>query len=479
MVRTKNVPRKLPESSSSVLSIVGKLIEYCAVEQYQKMVVKKCHTCELAMNKVGERRPGICCKECKDEHCNKCAGLTVELCEMMRSMEKGLWICKECESKNADMKAVLESVKSIKAELSTIKEGQAEVVEAVVKRLERVEEVQEKQEAQIVTHEAAIKQNTKKVEEGDKRIIETETRTSAIEQRLDRMDENAVSVKQTNSIIRELQNIEKAERNFVIANLPESSKEEAQERKKDDEKKIHEVLVALKMDEFRPLNVVRVGSNGRFPKKLLVIMRTKRECEQILQSAEETSLPDNIWISRDRTWNQREEARLFREEKEKEENSEKMEASQRGRPRGRPKKASVGSVRGRGSDSRKRRFSGEEEEVKWRRMDSYGTGRGGGGGGRGWGGEKGGGGKGGGKGSGGKKGAGKGARGGNTGSKTAENDTSRNSQTATPSPSQTPRTRETMTPEAQLQSAADRLGTPLPSTSNATLEAAGGPAQIF
>ena len=109
MVRTKNRPNKHPEPVYSVINIVGELIKHCAVDQYHKMVVKKCRTCELEMNKTGERRPGICCKECKDEHCNKCASLTVELCEMMRSMEKSLWSCKECESKNADMKAVLES----------------------------------------------------------------------------------------------------------------------------------------------------------------------------------------------------------------------------------------------------------------------------------------------------------------------------------------------------------------------------------
>ena len=90
------------------------------------------------------------------------------------------------------------------------------------------------------------------------------------------------------------------------------------------------------------------------------------ECEQVMQNAEKTTLPDNIWISRDRTWNQREEARLFREEKEKEENQEEQEASQRGRPRGtgkgpgRPKRTAVGSA------SRKRHMSGGEEEVKWR-----------------------------------------------------------------------------------------------------------------
>ena len=106
MVRTKKIPERLPDPVSSVHNIVGDLIEHCAAAYYRNMVLNKCHACELAMNREGERRPGIHCKECKDEHCNKCAGLTVELCEMMRIMKQGLWTCKECEAKKADMKTV-------------------------------------------------------------------------------------------------------------------------------------------------------------------------------------------------------------------------------------------------------------------------------------------------------------------------------------------------------------------------------------
>ena len=60
MVLTKNGPNKHPEPIFSVINIVGELITHCAAEQYEKMVVKKCLA--MAMNKIGERRPGICCK---------------------------------------------------------------------------------------------------------------------------------------------------------------------------------------------------------------------------------------------------------------------------------------------------------------------------------------------------------------------------------------------------------------------------------
>ena len=172
MVRTKNKPKKSLEPVSSAHNILGDLIVHSAAVQYQIMVLNKCQTCEVEMNKIGAKKTGIRCKECKDEHCHKCAGLTVELCEMMLKMEKGLWTCKQCEKKTADMKVVIESMNSIKSELCTIRQGQTEqqaereqvlegleVVKAVAKKLDRIEEVQEKHEQRLASHDGEIKQN--------------------------------------------------------------------------------------------------------------------------------------------------------------------------------------------------------------------------------------------------------------------------------------------------------------------------------
>lgn len=352
---------------------MGELIQHCAAEHYQKMVLNECHTCEVTVNKLGERRPGIHCKQCKNEHCNKCAGLTVEQCEMMRSWEKGFWSCKECETKNADLKAVLDSMNSIKTELGTIKEGQAEVVEAVTKRMDRIEDVQEKQDQRLSTNEVAIKENAKKVEEGEKR-------TSIIEKKLEMINSDAVNVKQINAVVRELRDIENTRKNLVICNLPESSNEDPNERKKDDEKKVDEVFKQLKAEDVKPRNLIRVGHRGKYPKKLLVILNSEKDSEKILVNAEETTLPNDVWLSRDRTFNQREGARLFHAEKK--ENEEAGAAPTRGRPPGsgkgpaRPKR--TGSLRGGRQDvSRKRQRSGEDDDTKWRRTEGRGAGKGG------------------------------------------------------------------------------------------------------
>ena len=399
MVRTKNGPTKHPEPIFSVINIVGELITHCAAEQYEKMVVTKCHKCEMTMNKKGEKRPGIKCKQCKTEHCYACAELTIEVCEAVRCMEKGFWTCNGCETKSTDMKAVLESMNSIKTELCTIKEGQAEQqaereqvleglksVEAVVKRMEGIEKTQVEQGERLLEQEA----NTKKHEE---KIDKTEERTTALEKRLEKMESGAVNVMQTNAIIRELREIEKGEKKLIIANLPESKEEDASERKKEDEKRVSDVFKELKVEHCKPLNVIRVGFGGRFPKKVLVILRSVEDAEKILQSAEKTTLPNSIWLARDRTWNQREEGRLRRDEAGRQMDETAAAVPKRGRPPGsgkgpsRPKKTG-GSVRGRGSrneshDSRKRQRSGDEDEDNQRRKSERGGEGGGAGRGRG------------------------------------------------------------------------------------------------
>ena len=72
-----------------------------------EMALVKCQVCDLALNRPGEKRPGTRCKDCKKDHCFKCAEVTGEFCETMREMGKDFWQCKKCESKGDDMKTVI------------------------------------------------------------------------------------------------------------------------------------------------------------------------------------------------------------------------------------------------------------------------------------------------------------------------------------------------------------------------------------
>ena len=392
---------------------------------------------------------------------------------MVRTMGKNFWCCKECESKSADLKSVLKSIETLTSEVKTIKDGQDEqqserervieglkVVEAVVKKIEVIESIQTEHSERLEKNESDIKKTEEDVKQNSQKI-------GSIEERLLNIDSGAVNVMQTNAIIRELREIEKSEKKLLIANLPESTHDDAAERKKEDEKKVSDVFKDLKLEHCQPVNVIRVGFGGRFPKKVLVILRTVADCENILQSAENTTLPNDIWLCRDRTWNQREEARMIRNEKERAERE--AADSQGGRPRGngkgpaRPKKTGDGSVRGRGSrqqyeraDSRKRRHSGEEDEAKWRRTNEGGRGAGRGAG----------------------KGTGRGARGGKTtvgrGGATAAASAAAAAAEAddveTQQPSQTP-SKDAEKPEGGLASSQ-----PGPSSG---LGAAGGPSKSF
>ena len=386
MVRRKNIPDKTHQPVLSVHDKVGDLTVQPAV-QYQNMVVTKCHACQIAVNREGEKRPGIRCKDCKDEYCNTCAGLTVEQCDMMRSMARGFWSCKECESKSADMKAMLESMKSIKNELGTIKEGQADVVEAVTKRMERIEDVQEKQDLQLSTHEVAIKKNTKKAEEGDRRIKKLEDQVGKISRD---MSDEVARMRQTNAVVKEIREIEKCEKNLIFCNIPESSSEDSEERKKEDENRLSVVFKELKMDTVKPTNVIRVGKNVHYPRKLKVVFRSQEDCDKILESGQKVRLSTGVFITPDRTYNQRQEARLYREEKEKEEASMAVgaglaagtnwaagtsAAAEAGvatsrRPRGRPPGSGVGSVRGRKSRAPKRKGSGSGDRESTSQIET-------------------------------------------------------------------------------------------------------------
>ena len=355
------------------------------VADSKNMECTKCKQCDLALNRKGENRPGVRCKDCKKESCAKCADVTAEFCKVVRTMGKEMWCCSDCESKTAVMKSVLEKIETLHTEMVDIKKGQEgqqaeqervlegiKVVETVVKRMEGLEKVQAEHGEKLVQQEASIRKNYEKIDQ-------TELRTTAIEKRLETMKPDTVNVLQTNAIVRELRQMESNERNIVICNVPESSEEEAEDRKKEDEKKISEIFKELNIAHIKPVNVIRIGFGGRYPKKTLVILRSTDDSEKIIENAERITLANDVWLTRDRTWNQREEARLLREEKQKQEAEGVVPQKGKG-PVGRPRGSGKGSMRGRGSrlddTSRKRRRSGDEDSAKWRRTGERGRGRG-------------------------------------------------------------------------------------------------------
>ena len=218
------------------------------------------------------------------------------------------------------------------------------------------------------THDAAIKKNTQKKEDDEKRI-------RRLEEKMQNIDQNTIDIRQCNIVAKEVREMERRERNIVIFNVPESREEGEEDAKRLDMVKTQGILKELGFDEIQPTNVSRTGKSGKFPKQTLVTLKTGEDCAKIMKKCrDEATLSNGIFITRDRTYNQRQEAKIFRAEKEKEEKDGSEIPPGRGRGGGRPRgcpqgRGGAGRGRGRGgggmdSESRKRQHSGDERNVE-------------------------------------------------------------------------------------------------------------------
>ena len=315
-----------------------------------EMAFDMCKLCDLVVNRKGENRPAVRCKDCKEKHCFQCASMEVMLCQMMRDAGKDFWVCGSCETKNSDLKSVVESIHTIQTEISTIKKGQSDqqketekvleslkVMETVVKKIENIEGVQANHEDRLTAQECAKGKSDEKLEAGLRRLEEVEKKLGQLEDEppRNRTNDGTLDVRLTNAVVREVREIEKREKNFMVWNIPEST-EESEDREKYDETKVKDVLKELGMESIPLGNVARMGDKGgRYPRKIRVIVNTTEDCKKIIKAGESNRLPDNVRLSRDRTFHERQEARLFREEKEEEQREPPMAAAvQRGGGRG-------------------------------------------------------------------------------------------------------------------------------------------------
>ena len=384
------------------------------IGNHSEMALEKCNSCELVINRSGEKRPAIKCKDCKEKFCFRCANLEAVLCQMMRDAGREFWACGACESKNADLKSVIDSIQNIQTEISTIKKGQDEqqgerervleglkMVETVVKKMDKIESVQADHEDRLTAQELAKKKSDEKMDAGLKRLEEVEKKLSdgALQ---DKRKDGTSDIRLTNAVVREVREIEKRERNFMVWNIPESTEEAEEDRKKYDEKNVIDILRELKLEDVSLKEIARMGEKGgRFPRKIRVILTSAEDCQRVLQKSESAQLSNNVRLSRDKTFHERQEARLFWLEKEETQNEGHQAAPMQrggvrggvrgsrggggGGGRGRSSGRGAGRRGGRGgsargglrSESRKRRNSGgdvtqteaEEDENKRRRVE--------------------------------------------------------------------------------------------------------------
>jgi len=338
-----------------------------------------CKNCTLSL------KPGqfIGCKgECKQDLCYMCADLKPQQCEVLERTPGSLWKCKACRGNSSQ---------------PTDSSNLNELLLAMKKSMEEDRQERRTQNTEINEKLHSITSLTTKVDKIETEVATHDDRLSKLEEKMEKTKSEDVGVRQTNAIIRELREIESREKNLIFSNVPEPESQSPENRKQEDMNKILNILKALDTTDIMPTNVIRVGKKGNYHRKLLVITNSPSNCEKILEKAEVTTLGHNVFISRDRTFNQREEARLYKEEKEKSKQIRDPSVPTRGRGRGRGTRGrgretsrdpgrveqpnyepkNTGSVRGRGSKrggsnfSRKRKNSNDDRfsEKRQRSLD--------------------------------------------------------------------------------------------------------------
>ena len=162
---------------------------------------------------------------------------------------------------------------------------------------------------------------------------------------MSKFDQNVFDLRRCNAVVKEVREVEKRVKNIVIFNVPDSKEKEEKDRGKEDERKVGMVLKELGFEAIQPKSIGRIGkSGGKYPQQILVILQTVDECEGIMKKyGEGVTLKDNVFITRDRTFNQRQEAKLFRTEQTLNGTAAQSETEGRGgRSRGRPRGGGAG-----------------------------------------------------------------------------------------------------------------------------------------
>ena len=137
----------------------------------------------------------------------------------MKAMPRCFWKCKECEGKSQDLKHVLDSMAKLHSEMKKSQEDQQslfsemkksqedqqkerqrvleglERMETAACKIDQIEKVQEEHEERLADHAGKIKKNSENLAHEKERI-------SVVEERIDKIDADALNVRQTNAVVR-------------------------------------------------------------------------------------------------------------------------------------------------------------------------------------------------------------------------------------------------------------------------------------
>ena len=252
------------------------------------MASPSCSNCETSTT---DENDCINCFDCKNKFCSTCSGMPLDLYKSLKLLTGCSWKCKTCVAKKDELKSLLEtmqskietmqsknetmqskiqseirlgheenkkerekimeglkSLESVSRRVDTVEEKQAEIKENMEKdRQERKSEITEinKEFGRFTTVSAQVSKIQESVTSQDERI-------SKIENRTEEHHPGKPDIRQTNAIIREIREIESRGKNLILNNIPESTNENAEERKSEDVTKTLSVLTELGITDIAP-----------------------------------------------------------------------------------------------------------------------------------------------------------------------------------------------------------------------------------
>ncbi|XP_068235814.1 uncharacterized protein PF3D7_1120000-like [Palaemon carinicauda] len=271
--------------------------------------------CSDCRNKVKKNEEGLKCDECDMWYHAMCQKISKGTYRALREHEELMWQCNNCKhelkcSKNK-MKDLEERNKMLNEKLREIEEKWSKM------RAEIVEEVLRKVKNEIMDEVVSTVNN--KVSQND----------------FGNVGQNQVEVVKS-KVLQELEEEEEKRRrvcNLVIYNVPESEREEAEERKTEDTNWCQDIFRnSLELDQIEMEQVIRLGKRneggrGR-PRPVLIKFKNEEMKWKILKSAkklkhEQNPLKKRVGITKDMTKKEREAMAKLREElKEKQDNGE-------------------------------------------------------------------------------------------------------------------------------------------------------------
>ena len=203
----------------------------------------------------------------------------------------------------------------------------------------------------------SVKDLEKEVEKPRERVDVLELEKETLAQKVENMELKTTKVKEglegvekevisgmkkakeevKNDVSKEMKEREERSQNVVMYGIEESEKESPEERKKDDENKVKEVMRGVEVEGEVEIKF-RAGrkneGNDQRPRPLIVHVKSEEDRMRLLKDARKLSrIPQlkTVFIAEDMTWAQREEARKMERELRDEAERKTKEANEQGK----------------------------------------------------------------------------------------------------------------------------------------------------